>query len=618
MALIVSTAILCAVGLFALVAGSLGHRLLRIFGFDFTSDIEHLLCSVALGVISLEVFFFLGQLSNHVRVGIATILVLALLLGLGDLAPVVRRISRSSAQVLCGSKLERILALLTALVLLLEGLAAMAPLVGSDALHYHFTAPLLTLRSGFHPSFFLSHSFLTGQSHLLILAGLALCSSQLAMGFLFLGGVLAAAAAACMARRWTSREWSWMVALVFLLTPVVFWQISSAGSPDLWMAFFVSVGALVISQARELPFNSHAILAGALAGAAAGTKYTGCIVAAGMAIAYFWESRSFRRASLFLLGALAAGAWPYARNLAWTSDPIFPFLVRWISPENTNSYALASYLADTGAGVHISFWQILKFPFFAGIDSLHLGFWQFLGPLVLAFAPLLLLAVRNTPSWRTALTIWILAALGIGATSGMTRFLLPLLPIALAATLAGVAHLSTIGWRTARVISFATLVSFLMLGVAGLLVYDRSSLSVAVGLSSPSEYLRLHAPEYGQAQFVNQVLTAKEPVGNALVFLRHVYYLRVPFLYGDPAASWAIDPAKLQTPQDWLALFRVQNIRWVVRAPEYPASIAVPLEQLEAQGKLLPVAQAEISDFVGMRISGERQAVPTVILQVVE
>jgi hypothetical protein len=608
MALIASTTILCAVGLFALVAGAFGHRLLRILGLEFTSDSEHLLCSVALGVICIEVLFFLVQLSSHIRLGVVTILALTLMLGLSDLVAVVRRISRSSYQVLCGSKLERILVLLAAFVLLLEGFAAMAPLAGSDALHYHFTAPLLTLRSGFHPNFFLSHSFLTGQSHLLILAGLALGSSQLAMGFLFLGGVLAAAAAACIARRWTSRQWSWMVAFVFLLTPVVFWQISLAGAPDLWMAFFVSVGALVISRSQDFPFDSHAILAGALAGAAAGTKYTG----------YIWESRSFRRASLFLLGALAAGAWPYARNLAWTGDPVFPFLMRWISPEKTNSYALASYLADTGAGVHISFWQLLKFPFFAGIDSLHSGFWQFLGPLVLAFAPLLVLVVRNSPSWRTALTIWVLSTLGIGGSSGMTRFLLPVLPIALAAALAGVACLASVGWRTARVISFVTLSCFLILGIAGLLVYDRSSLSVAVGLTSPSEYLRQHAPGYEEAQFANQVLAGKETQGNTLVFLRHVYYLRVPFLYGDPAASWAIDPAKLQTPQEWLALFRAQDIHWVVRSPEYPASIAAPLHQLEAQGRLLPVAQTEISDFRGMRISGERQAVRTVILRVAE
>lgn len=145
----------------------------------------------------------------------------------------------------------------------------MGPVTGSDALHYHFTTPQLVLSSGFHPDFFLSHSFFKGQTHLLILAGLALGSSQLAMGLLFFGGVLVAAAGACLARRWTDRCWAWVAALAFLLTPVVFWQISTAGAPDLWMAFFATVRVLVISRAREKPRRTQAILAGAFAGAVA-------------------------------------------------------------------------------------------------------------------------------------------------------------------------------------------------------------------------------------------------------------------------------------------------------------------------------------------------------------
>jgi hypothetical protein len=76
-----------------------------------------------------------------------------------------------------------------------------------------FTTPLLTLRDGFHPNFFLTHSFFTGQSHLLILTGLALGSEKISLGLIFLGGVLAAAAGASLAHRWVSRELAWMCAL---------------------------------------------------------------------------------------------------------------------------------------------------------------------------------------------------------------------------------------------------------------------------------------------------------------------------------------------------------------------------------------------------------------------
>jgi len=53
----------------------------------------------------------------------------------------------------------------------------------------------------------------------------------------------------------------------------------------------------------------------------------------------------------------------------------------------------------------------------------------------------------------------------------MTRFLLPVLPMALAA-LAGAASLSFTGWRTDRAISLATLGSFLPFGAAALCVSD--------------------------------------------------------------------------------------------------------------------------------------------------
>jgi hypothetical protein len=335
-----------------------------------------------------------------------------------------------------------------------------------------------------------------------------------------------------------------------------------------------------------------------------------------LAVAYLWETRSATGQILFASGLLGAGIWPYARNFVWTGDPGFPFLTRFLSPGKVNAYTLASYLADTGAAKPKHVWHILTFPFFAGIDHAHLGFWQFLGPLALAFAPLLLLVVRNTASWRSALTVWVASAIGIGATSSMTRFLLPVLPIAIAVVLAGVAGLKADGWRSVRYISLASVCSVLLLGASGLLIYSRSAISAAVGLTSHEEYLRQHAPEYEKTQFVNGFLAGERFQGRMLVFLRHGFYLRVPFLYGDPAASWAIDPSRFRTTEEWKKLFKSQDIRLVVRSPEYPLPIAAPLRELENQGNLVPVAHSEISDFQGLRISGERQMVPVVILRI--
>jgi len=224
--------------------------------------------------------------------------------------------------------------------------------------------------------------------------------------------------------------------------------------------------------------------------------------------------------------------------------------------------------------------------------------------------------VRNTPLWRTAIIVWLSSSILIGASSGMTRFLLPVFPVALAAAIAGVSALSKMEWRIARSISAASIAVFLLLGAGGFAIYARPALAAAAGLTSHEDYLRQRSPDYAVSEFVNQTLAGKESEGNALVFFRHVYYLRIPFLYGDPQESWAVDPSRLSTPEAWREFFRQNRIRWVVRSPEYPREITVPLEQLERNGSLTPIAYQDVATFEGMRILGIRKTVTAVVFQV--
>src|SRR6266567_1640252 len=570
MALIASLAVLLCTGVFCFLMAAFGQRVLRWGQVDLESDGEQILVSVAVGVIAFEAALAILLPLGYLMPSLLVVLLAIAVAGISEYRPILRSTaSLLRSSIMTASCGERFLLATLALVLLFEGLAAMAPLTGSDALHYHFASPLLVLRYGFHPDSFLSHSFLTGQGHLLILAGLVAGTDKFALALLFLGGALAAATTSCVARKWVSRPWAWLAALVFLLSPVVFWQITAAGAPDIWMAFFTATAVLVIARARS---NSQAVIAaiaGLLAGAVAGTKYTGCIIAASLLVAFFWEARSLRRVAIFCASAFAS-----------------------------------------------TIWQLAKFPFLASIDPEHLGFWQFFGPLCLIFAPLIVLAVRNTSLWRTAILVWLASSIVIGASSGMTRFLLPVLPVALAAAIAGVAALSKMEWRIARSISVASIAAFLLLSAGGFAIYAGPALAAAAGLTSSEDYLRGRSPDYAVTEFVNQTLAGKESEGNALVFFRHVYYLRIPFLYGDPKASWAVDPARLSTPESWREFFRQNRIRWVVRSPEYPKDIAAPLEQLEHSGSLTPIAHQNVSTFDGMRILGIRKTVTAVVLQV--
>jgi len=501
-------------------------------------------------------------------------------------------------------------------VLLIEGVAAMAPLSGSDALHYHFAAAQWVLSSGFHPNFFSTNSFLTGQGHLLILAGLALGSEKFALGLLYLGGVLAALAGACLARRWMPETGAWMVALAFVLTPVVFWQMSTAGTPDLWMAFFAVLTVLQIARAVETQEWKSAALAGVFAGTVAGSKYTGCVIAASAGLALLVQSRSWKAIAVFCAGAVNAGVWPYYRNWLWTGDPVFPLLMRKLQPENVNAQAMATFLADTGANLHQSTIAFVRYPVFAAIDAGNLGLWQFLGPVCLCFAPLVIFAVRRTALWRTVLLVWVLSAAGIGMTSGILRFALPVYPLALAAVMAGVWAIPRRGWGALRGMATLTLAVFLTVSAAGLVFYQRHALAAAAGLMTRDAYLEKVAPDFGKVRFVNEALRGREGEGKALVFFRHVYGLKVQAAYGNPEASWGVDPRQLKSDSAWGELFQREGIRWVVKSPEYPVAIREQLEQMETDGELVAIARAEVVDFAGNRMRGVREKVPVVILEV--
>jgi hypothetical protein len=614
MMLLASLAGLCYVLLSGFLFAGLGRFLLDQARLSIENRVERLLASIALGVVSLELLVSLGELAPNARAGVLSALALAAALGLLSLSAVSRDTREIIREIANLTGLERWLALGLGGVLLLEGFAAMAPLTGSDALHYHFPVPLLILREGFHPNWFLSHSFFAGLSHQLILAGLAAGSERLALGLIYLGGAVASLAGAHLARQWVSGRWPWLAALAFLLTPVTFWQITTAGAPDIWMAYFVTLGVLSIVRAKESPRVAATVFAGVMAGAVAGTKYTGLVLAACLFIAFIWEVRRFRRSIIFFSSAVITGFWPYLRNWVWSSDPVFPFLMSHLDPSRVNAHALAGYLADTGASAPRGLWQIIRFPLFAAVDLAHVDFSSFLGPLVLCLAPLTFLAVRRTPLWRVVLTVWLAGAIGIGLTSGMMRFLVPLLPIALAASMVGVAQLEGQRWRAVRVTAIVSIAGFLLFGLGGLALYERNSWAVSAGLISRETYLREYAPDYARSEFVDHYLSETGSDGRALIFFRHVYYLRMPYLYGHPDASWAMNPEELQTDDAWRSLFRSQHIRWVVRAPDYPESLSIVLKRLESENILVPCATGTVEDWAGNRIGGTRQLQPITIL----
>jgi hypothetical protein len=600
-----------------LLLSGAGATLLRILKATKISAFDTFLFSAATGTILLELAVSAGELAPNIRTGVRIAVAITALLGFAGVRTIFTMLQQLFRKLLAVRGIERLLAALFLLVLTLQSLASLAPLTGSDALHYHFTMQALYLADGFHAPWSLLHGFFCGLSHQLILGGLALGSGQLAQGWLFFGGALGALATLRLVQLWTGGVWPWLAALAFTLTPVAFWQTTAAGAPDIWMCAFVPLCLLAILQARVNSSSSFIVSAGVLAGAIAGTKYTGLILAAALLVGFLVAFRSAGYSSavkswLFFGCATSVGIWPYLRNWFWTGDPVFPFLFSRIHHAGplVNGTALTSILLDTGASHAFSLWALLKFPLFAAVDQSHLGAWQLLGPLVLIFGPFAIWQFRKNAEGQAVLVVWILGALGIGATSAMSRFLLPLLPVALAASVAGLASATQERWRLLRALSLLTLGGFIFAGFAAMAVYSRAAWSVVAGRTTAENYLSANSPDYQRSDFLNREVERLGQPGRALIFFHHLYYVRVPFFDGDPEDTWEMNPPRLNSSADWIRLFARHQIRWVLKSPEYPRALAASLARLENDGVLRPCASGEVESFSGNRIEGNRVREP--------
>jgi len=270
--------------------------------------------------------------------------------------------------------------------------------------------------------------------------------------------------------------------------------------------------------------------------------------------------------------------------------------------------------AEHSAGFDRSISGLLAFPFLLSLNGNEYGIGSYFGPVVLALAPLLLFALRRGGMAHTAAFVWGTVLLLIDLTSQQARFLLPVFPLALALVFVGVAEVFRRGWRVVQVASAGAILLTLLFGLGSETLYARDFLPVVVGLEKRDVFLERMAPDYGLASFVNRSLEGRQ--GKAMVFFQHVYYLRVPFLIGDPDISWLMDPGQLKDPQALLQLLCQQNVRWIVKAPDYPQPFAAVFQSLEDEGKLRPRFSSDASMYAGFRIYGEKVPVHVVILEV--
>ena len=96
---------------------------------------------------------------------------------------------------------------------------------------------------------------------------MALGSDRVSMGLISLWRPFTAVALFVLARHLTSERWAGIATLLFLLTPMVFWQMGTSGSPDIWMAFFTTLAVMAVARGARSADNRWLVLGGVFAGA---------------------------------------------------------------------------------------------------------------------------------------------------------------------------------------------------------------------------------------------------------------------------------------------------------------------------------------------------------------
>ncbi len=404
------------------------------------------------------------------------------------------------------SKLSLLLGMFLGLTFLLALLSTLTPPVEWDALVYHLAGPktyiaaqrVLWVTDNFHLSF-------PALTEMLFTGAMLLKGDILARLIHLTYGALTVAAIYTFSRKHFDGLVPLLAAVLFASIPTAV-TIATWAYVDLALAFYEFMAFFAVVNWLETPSNSKWVLvAGIMSGMAMSVKYTGLtslLVASVLVLATVLKTRAnYRRwlvglSVLILVAVASAGPW-YLKNLAYTGNPVYPYLFGgrgWNQLRN-------AWL--TSIGIRMSPLQLLLLPW----DITVLGtqgteaFDATISPYFLALLPLALLVRRKhrmlLPLALSSLTIyllWIVAGAATYSTFVLrTRILLPCfapLSILAAYVVDSIKELDRRTFSLQRFVLMAVAVGLSVNLVSqGLSFIGRDPLPFIVGGESREEYL---------------------------------------------------------------------------------------------------------------------------------
>lgn len=399
---------------------------------------------------------------------------------------------------------------------------ALAPPIAGDALCYHLELPksfLAEHRLAFLP--YHDNSTFPLLTEMLYLWGLALDGGVCAQLVHWAVGVLLMLATVLLAAPLLGRPWAWAAGTVVVLTPGLNNQMTAPLSDvalTLWTTLALAAWwrATVNDEGRR-----WLLLAGLMAGAALGTKYTALVFAAAVSVTWLWAlARQPSQRRLFLHGAIVVsilatsvgGMW-YLRAAWHRGNPVYPLLGEVFSRGNVEGdrptcvdTKIAPTLPAEKSPLGRSPWAVATAPWELTMHPERFGGrGHQLGVLLLAVLPGLALS-RRLRGLGTLLAVAGVYFVLWSLLRQNVRFLFPIVPLlAVAAVWVWIEGGRMPPWP--RWLTTATMGAVVAAMAAVPLYRAREALAVAVGLEDRDRYLSRQVPTYQAAAITNRLFS---------------------------------------------------------------------------------------------------------------
>lgn len=556
------------------IAYALGYRILKMMRLSNFDKTEEVIYSIGIGLATIAYLVFLIGISGLLyKWVIISLLILLSLLFRGTV-----RIRKNKKLSLKNLPWELLIFLPWFIIVFLT---ALSPPIDWDGLAYHLAVPKLYISA--HKIYwvqFIHHSnfpFLMEMLYTipLILGMVDACKLfHLTFALLILVFIYEQL-------RKHSRVGS-ILALLFLTQMVLFSWESSIAYNDLAFSFYVLIALVSFLKERNL-------LAGLSMGFALGTKHLALsfLITILLLLPFYKEQKlslainwreSLRRILALLIPALLLALPWYLKSYIYTGNPVYPFFYnifggRLWSAEAASAYREAQLSIGTGRDI-VSFillpWNLAFHPekFF---DPGANRFFVLIGPVFLAFCPLLLLE----PLY---LLFVLLSGLQWFLLSQNIRYLLPILvilPLPLAKRLSDF-------WKKPFNMLFGSIlgISYLLhIFLFGLMMYP--TWSVALGMRDREEFIAKVFPTYKVFQFVNKNLPKDSKI--ALLGEPRGFYLESEYIWADPGHHTLIPYEQFRTVEELIQGYKRMGFTHIIInrifAPGNPKS-NLPLDNL--------------------------------------